>query len=242
MATFFAPKSSWEDEKIWIKIAKHEGMDNPFEAKCLYVFGTIRHLMYAANKLYPDHSLPACILGFNSIELLGRCLLGHRDDHEESKKRIKAGLRYIAGIKKPGGIETLCTDEGKYVIPNKALVKIRNFTAHGFYGSDEKLTIDNLLIAWLFGAVGDAIQRYYEELKEGDKYEKMLEAKIQPLTDKNGKPIRIKPIQKDLEGTNIEMPLSQPGGQLKGKNWNWHNDYEDVKSMNDWFLPREKEA
>ena len=237
MSAFYSPAPPWRDDKddkedyeIWVKAAKDCRLDNPFEAKCLYVFGTIRHLMYAANKLYPksekdaDHSLPACIIGFNVIELLGRCLRGdteHRDKHD---KRIKCGLRYIAELEPDSTKNLYISETTSYDVPSKILVKIRNFTAHGLYGSDTSITIDRLLIAWLFGAIGDAIQRYYDELEKGENCEGMLQATVQPLyNDNTGKPTRIESVLPYVKSLSI----------LPGKGtWNWTGDYEKVKRYN----------
>lgn len=229
MSTFYDP-GLWKDAaayKTWKKAAAHFGMDNPFEVKCLYVIGLARHIMYAANKLYPgnpddaDHSLPGCILAFNILELLGRCLRGDTEHYDDHDKRIKRGLRYIAGLSDAETKTLYVKKDIQYHIPNKVLVKIRNFTAHGFYGSEEKLVIDRLLVAWLFGAIGDAMQRYYDELRVGKNAEKMIEAAIQPLYD-DGKPTRIEPIKKDIEAG---ISPFRPSNVI----WNWSNDYTQVK-------------
>ncbi len=77
----------------------------------------------------------------------------------------KTGLRYIAELE-GGKTRTIYTPIKSYQIPSDALVKIRNFTAHGFYGStDQYLAIDGLLVAWLFAKIAKSTRRYYEELK-----------------------------------------------------------------------------
>lgn len=236
MSTFYSP-ATWKDCRIGEDAAKESNIDNPFEAKCLYVVGSIRHLLLAANKLYPmsvddaDHRLPACILGFNALELLGRCLRGDTEHRNDYDKRIKKALRYIAYL---SGSKTgeLKIDKGhSYGIPSNYLVKVRNFTAHGFYGSDAKLHIEGLLVAWLLGAIADAIQRYYSELKVGNNYEGMLQATIQPLYVEN-RPTRITAV---YEHINKGLDISQPGEPIKI--WNWAKDYDDVRKMNKWLSP-----
>ena len=45
MSTFYDP-GYWEGCTIWVKASDDFSLDNPYEAKCLYVLGTIKHLLY----------------------------------------------------------------------------------------------------------------------------------------------------------------------------------------------------
>ena len=230
MSTFHDP-GSWGDYAIWSKAAIDFNLGNPYEAKCLYVLGTIRHLTHAANRLYPktkddpDHRLPACILGFNILELWGRCLRGDLEHRGDFEKRLKRGLRYIANLEedKPKTIYTLTRS---YHVPSNALIAIRNFSAHGFYGSsDSEFVVDGLLVAWLFGSIAEATQRYYEELKRGEHCEEMVQATIQPLCNtKTGKLTRIGPV---LTVFSNKLLLSQPREEegIGEETWNWSADF-----------------
>lgn len=230
MSKFHDP-GSWGDSALWSKAAQDFNLSNPYEAKCLYVLGTIRHLTHAANKLYPrtkddsDHRLPACILSFNILELWGRCLKGDTEHRGGFEKRIKRGLRYIANLDEEKS-KTIFTVSRSYQVPSDTLLAIRNFSAHGFYGSsDSGLVIDGLLVAWMFGSIVEATQRYYEELKQGKFSEGMMQATIQPLCNSGtGRLTRIGPV---LTVISNGLLLSQPR-EKEGEgeeNWHWTADF-----------------
>ena len=206
----------------------------PFIGKCLYVIGTIRHLMGAANKLFPtdgedyDYSLPAFILACSATELLGLCLLGHSKIKEGSATgRLNRGFKYIAKASLSKNPQELSLFNGeKYKIPQE-LTNLRRFGVHGIAGSDTDLKISRELVGWLWGAIGNALDDYYDELKQ-DKpkiREHMARAYVKPLIYEK-RPTRIVPTYKHLKAG------LRPAQLPEGDRWVWQDTYERIKAIN----------
>lgn len=147
----------------------------PFSAKALYVIGTLRHSVEAADKLlYRDGRaswrgafyVSAYLELATGVELLGRCLRGDwKTGADSESKRLRRGLSYIGGLDSCDmGATIITTRSQSYTICQCKM--LRNYAAHGsaITESFASLAFDPEFISELQRLLTDGVQHYWAEL------------------------------------------------------------------------------
>lgn len=190
-----ANASDWREQaSAWERLGKISGCSfesNPLTLKARYVTGVILASCLCIDDLMKEDYLveitfyPAYMVFASAVELLGRCINGNTST--KAKNDLKAGFQWLAApqIDTYQSIQEnhiLIETSPQYPYSIKALVALRNFSAHGQAALQLDIEdVDYLILEKMPLLIGNGMQAYLTELKSNEKLSAQLaHARIKP--------------------------------------------------------------